>query len=187
MNCGRWGRSRDTNTANNLLIFEAFSDLRPQSHLAPHFFNIPGKGRYVMSYIVDIIIDNKINKYIHNYICNILYIILYVYYTKVVSYIQHIACSYVIIWDNRKNLWARWDCGQTTCELLKIRACETSRGVPAASTSPHFLGLSIKDKPVLPETSAFFFGCCIFWQYTPGNPDFSKLEQQSRKFREKIR
>jgi hypothetical protein len=56
MNRGHGGRNRDTNTGENLLIFEAIADARPRFHRVHRFFNIHEKGRSVMRYIAYIII-----------------------------------------------------------------------------------------------------------------------------------
>jgi hypothetical protein len=169
MNRGHGGRNRDTNTGENLLIFEVIAGVRPRSHRVHRFFNIHEKRESIMQYITYIITDNKYiiqyNKYVHkhiydyiyNYIYTILYITLY-YYTKIISYIQYIlyvVCRYAIIWRYQKNRWARWACGLTPRKALIDRTSETSASVPNASTSPQFYDFSIKDNPLKPHISTY--------------------------------
>jgi hypothetical protein len=54
-----------------------------------------------------------------------------------------------------KKRWTWRACGQTPLELLIDRVYKTSPSVPNATTSPHFLGFSIKDNPSRPDISAY--------------------------------
>jgi hypothetical protein len=149
MNWGQRGRDRDTNTGENLLIFEAIPGMRPRALRVHRFFRYSRIKAYLQysTYIIVHVIN--LSKYIYNMVYNILPIML-----SIVAFILYCVIS-PLFREYLKKWRARWDCGRTPRELLIDRASETSPSVPNATTRPQFWGFCIEDNRLRPDISAY--------------------------------